>query len=355
MQEIRSSIQKCVQAGIPILVWGPPGVGKSATVAHLARQMGYTMETVIASIREPADFSGLPVLSDDGVRMEPPAWAVRLAQAGRGILFLDEISTAPPAVQAALLRVVLERAVGDVELSSGVAVVAAANPPEWAAGGWELSPPLANRFIHIEWTLEALDWANSFPSYWGEPPQLPDVDSDAWARARAMVAGYIHRRPDHLLQLPDSAAQAGRAWASPRSWDAASRVLAVVLQSGGRPEDATTLIAGAIGKVAIEFVSWAKEYDLPDPREVLSNPDSYPLPNRGDRLHAVLSACVAYAAKHPDLWLPAWRLLARAADSHADVATCASVPLAKARPAGAALPKELEVFTRALRNAGVIQ
>src|SRR5262245_62386462 len=101
--------------------------------------MGWPCEVVIASIREPSDFAGLPVVvADGGVRFAPPRWARRLHGAGRGVLFLDEISTAPPAVQAALLRVVLERVVGDLELPAAVAVVAAANPPE--AGGRRLGP-----------------------------------------------------------------------------------------------------------------------------------------------------------------------------------------------------------------------
>jgi integrase len=44
---------------------------------------------------------------------------------------------------------VLERVVGDLELPDAVSVVAAANPPEMSAGGWDPSPPLANRFCHI--------------------------------------------------------------------------------------------------------------------------------------------------------------------------------------------------------------
>src|SRR5689334_24270832 len=79
----------------------------------MAEVMGLPCETVIASSREPSDFAGLPIVVGGEVRFAPPAWARRLAEAGRGLLFLDELSTAPPAVQAALLRVVLERAVGD--------------------------------------------------------------------------------------------------------------------------------------------------------------------------------------------------------------------------------------------------
>ncbi|NEA88457.1 AAA family ATPase, partial [Streptomyces sp. SID14436] len=113
------------------------------------------LTTVIASVHEPSDFSGLPVPGDDpavqGVPMAPPDWAVRLVREGRGLLFLDELSTAPPAVQAALLRLVLERRVGALRLPPGVRIVAAANPRASAADGWELSAPLANRFVHLPW------------------------------------------------------------------------------------------------------------------------------------------------------------------------------------------------------------
>src|SRR6202453_2516197 len=130
-----------VAARVPVLLWGAPGTGKTSVVHALATALGLPAETVIASIREPSDFAGLPVVSrDDGVAhvdFAPPGWARRLPAAGHGILFFDEISTAPPAVQAALLRVVLERTVGDLVLPAGVSVVAAANPPEQAASGWD--------------------------------------------------------------------------------------------------------------------------------------------------------------------------------------------------------------------------
>src|SRR5690242_19898231 len=123
-----------IAARVPVLLWGAPGTGKTSVIRAMAAAAGWPCETVIASIREPSDFAGLPVISGSdgtsGVDFAPPRWAQRLASAGTGLAFFDEVSTAPPAVQAALLRVVLERTVGDLRLPDGIAVVAAANPPE---------------------------------------------------------------------------------------------------------------------------------------------------------------------------------------------------------------------------------
>src|SRR5947209_971142 len=166
-----------VAARVPVLLWGAPGTGKTSAIRAMADEMGWPCETVIAAIREPSDFSGLPVVRESGVDMAPPRWAQRLAESGRGILFLDEISTAPPAVQAALLRVVLERVVGDLALPDDVVVVAAANPPEQSADGWDLSAPLANRFCHLEWAVDANAFADGITGGFA-PPVVPDLPAD---------------------------------------------------------------------------------------------------------------------------------------------------------------------------------
>src|SRR5260370_24356120 len=137
-----------VAARVPVLLWGAPGTGKTPGIRAMADAMGRPCETVIASIREPSDFAGLPVVTGDTVRFAPPSWAARLAAAGTGLLFLDELTTAPPAVQAALLRVVLERTVGDLALPGDVAGGAPADPPEQGPGGWGLSAPPATRPWH---------------------------------------------------------------------------------------------------------------------------------------------------------------------------------------------------------------
>ena len=100
------------RAGVAVCLWGDPGIGKSAHIAAAAAADDVPCEIVIGSLREPSDFAGLPVVTDDGVRLEPPSWAKRLQAAQAGYLFLDELSTSPPAVQAAMLGVALERRIG---------------------------------------------------------------------------------------------------------------------------------------------------------------------------------------------------------------------------------------------------
>ncbi|EFL18987.1 LOW QUALITY PROTEIN: ATPase, partial [Streptomyces sp. C] len=234
-----------VTANQPVLLWGEPGIGKSAGMERLAGSLGVALETVVASVHEPSDFAGLPIVGDDpattGVPMAPPDWAVRLARTGHGLLFFDELSSAPPAVQAALLRVVLERRVGSLELPASVRIVAAANPPASAADGWHLSAPLANRFVHLDWTHDPRTVARGMAGTWPETA-LPAVDparsAGAVARARGAVSGFLTARPGLVHHMPDDAEARGRAWPSPRTWEMALRLLATRLRGRRGPRGA---------------------------------------------------------------------------------------------------------------------
>jgi hypothetical protein len=318
------ALMLAVVADLPVLLWGAPGIGKTAAMDQLAADLDLPLTTVIASVHEPSDFNGLPVVGDDpagqGVPMAPPDWAVHLARAGRGLLFLDELSTAPPAVQAALLRLVLERRVGALRLPPGVRIVAAANPRSSAADGWELSPPLANRFVHLQWTHDHDVVVRGLAGVWPRTT-LPRLDAarlpESVAYARRAVCALLSARPALVHRLPTSEAQRGGPWPSPRSWEMALRLIAFATAAGTSRDVLSALVRGTVGDgPGLELLASLDRMDLPDPEEVLADPLGAALPERGDLRQAVLDGVVQAVRQRPERarWDAAWALLARAAE-----------------------------------------
>ncbi|TDC43860.1 MoxR family ATPase [Micromonospora sp. KC213] len=331
-----------VAADLPVLLWGEPGIGKTAALTQLATALDLPLTTVIASVHEPSDFSGLPVVGDDpatqGVPMAPPDWAVRLVRAGRGLLFLDELSTAPPAVQAALLRLVLERRIGSLCLPAGIRIVAAANPRSSAADGWELSPPLANRFVHLQWTHDHEVVVRGLGGTWPratlprlDPQRLPD----AVAFARRAVCGLLSARPGLVHRLPSSEAGRGGPWPSPRSWEMALRLIAFATAADTAREVLSMLVRGAVGDgPGLELLASLDRMDLPDPEVLLADPATAVLPERGDLRQAVLDGVVEAVRRRPERsrWDAAWTLLGRALETGApDLVVVPASTLARLR------------------------
>jgi MoxR-like ATPase len=139
-----------IMANVPVLLWGNPGIGKTALIELWGAEWGYHVETVVGSNREATDFLGFPADKNGVTSYLSLAWAERLREAVKGILFLDELSTSAPTVQKAMLRVAQERYVGETKLPDTVAIVAAANPADVAVDGWDLAAPVANRFLHLD-------------------------------------------------------------------------------------------------------------------------------------------------------------------------------------------------------------
>ncbi|UYQ65342.1 AAA family ATPase [Streptomyces peucetius] len=342
-----------VAADLPVLLWGEPGIGKTAALTQLADALDLPLTTVIASVHEPSDFSGLPVVGDDpavhGIPMAPPDWAVRLVRAGRGLLFLDELSTAPPAVQAALLRLVLERRIGALQLPPGVRIVAAANPRSSAADGWELSPPLANRFVHLQWTHDHEVVVRGLGGTWPRAtlPQLArEKLSEAVDFARRAVCGLLTARPKLVHQLPSNEARRGGAWPSPRSWETALRLIAFATAAGSSREVLSLLVRGAVGDgPGLELLASLDRMDLPEPEALLADPAGAALPERGDLRQAVLDGVVAAVRNRPEKsrWDAVWALLVRAMETGApDLVVVPATTLATLRQENWDVPASIE-------------
>ena len=364
-EQVLEAVGICVSARIPVLLWGNPGEGKTAVIESAVGQ-GWHVESLIVSHYEPSDFAGLPVVTGEGsVELAPPGWARRLAaHTGPSIAFFDEFSTAAPALQAAALRPLTHYEVGALRLPATVSFVAAANPADVAAAGWELAAPTANRFVHLDWSLPLEVFGECLVT--GDWPGLPvyDEPEDLAERSAAelvLVAGFLRARESQLSVIPKTAADRGKAFPTPRTWDYAARLSAFAQAVGASPTARRLLVAGCVGEsTAHEYLAWEASLDLPDPEVLLALPAAADFAGmRADRVYVTLQGVLAAVVRRstPDRWADAVRLCAMAADA---VGIDPAVPVVRAlvrdgvRPTGAPVPPEIKVFAPALALAGLL-
>ena len=293
-----TALAVALEAGTPTLLWGGAGEGKTTVIEQFARDRGKHLETVIASISDPTDFQGMPYHADGKTMFSPPDWAQAIADADvDGIVFFDEISTAPPSVQAALLRPILGKVVGSLALPEQTRFIAAANPPEIAADGWDLSAPLANRFVHIDWDLPAEVGSHGF-TFGFEDITVPVIDTDAAAalvvEMKMRVGAFLNARPDMKSVIPKDSPGAGRAWPRPRSWESGARLLAYGRAGKVSQGTLNVLMMGAVGpSAAREYLTWESNLDLPDVEAAIKAKGAITLPGTADKIMVVCGATAA--------------------------------------------------------------
>jgi len=133
-----------------------------------------------------------------------------------GLGYIDELTSCPEPVQTALLAVVQEGRIGDLELPSDVWRLAACNPAGMASNGHELSPPMVTRLCHLTWqpdlesfsaglaagivTRNGHGWESAFPS--PSFPILPDDWHDRLPAVGAKVLGYHKAYPQSIDRTP---------------------------------------------------------------------------------------------------------------------------------------------------------
>lgn len=299
-----SLLDKFLEKDVPVILWGPPGVGKSASICAYEQQ-GWQIFVLNGAIMQPEDILGLPTITKDGAtKFCPPDWAIKANVADRAIVFLSELSTALPAMQAAMLRVAQERSVGSLMLGPNVRVVADANPPTSMGGGFHLSPALANRFAHIDFVPDFVSWSERIMTA-----------THVGNSAAPLVCGFLSaRRTMFAPPVPLTQYEAGRAWPSPRSWTNSITALDGESSLDSIVQIAATLIGAS---AAHEFGTWVISQDLPDSRSVIADPSIVDWTKRPDRLHAILLSVVALVAADPSEanWNSAWAVLGYVAKS----------------------------------------
>jgi hypothetical protein len=293
------------------LMTGEPGCCKSRTVEAFARAMGRQAYKLIGSLREPADVGGYPYPvhgEQPYMAVMPPKWA-QDCQHGQWVLFLDELTTCPPAVQAALLGVIAENRVGDAVLPDTVWKLAACNPPDCAANGSELEPPLANRVCHLPYEPDIEAWQRGMANGLQFPlPNFVPLPFD-WekciGRNTALIAAFHKRKPGLLQAYPKERAKASGAWPSMRSWTNAAICAAAMEAIDAEPLLRYRAIAGCVGEeAALEYQTWEQNLDLPDPEDWLGKAAdcrkkgpsggalALDIPPRCDQVMAALAAVV---------------------------------------------------------------
>lgn len=339
--------------GMPIIQWGPPGVGKTQGVRAAAKRVNLPFERLSPAERGEGQFGVVPVPMDGFLRYPPPDWTERFKDGG--IIAVDEATTAPPAIQAPLLGLVQFRTIGSYQFGPRTRVIAMANEAEDAAGGFDLASPLANRFGHFDYEgLSPNEWAIALLGGFQDAEDSAVVDARAeeervmaaWpvavAMARGMVAGFIKARPELLYKRPERGSRTNsRAWPSNRSCENAAHALAAARVHSLNEIDADAYMAGFVGQAWVqEFATWRANIDLPDPADLLDGKVTFKHEvRRLDRTVAVLNACAALvipqkAEKRTERAKACWKVIGEVAKDAADVAVPAGTALRRAQLVG---------------------
>jgi len=254
--QARKSLLKAFKKQRPLFLWGPPGIGKSELVADITEELGGAMIDLRLGQMEPTDIRGIPFYNKDNGKMD---WAAPIdlpteeyaAEYPIVVLFLDEMNSSAPSVQAAAYQLILNRRIGKYHLPKNVVLVAAGNRESDKGVTYRMPTPLANRFIHQEMKCDF--------SSWQEWAVNKNIHKD--------VVGYLSFAKQDLYDF--DAKSASRAFATPRSWTFVSELLE---DEEGDDDTIMNLIAGTVGEgLAVKFMAHRKIAGrMPKPEDILA-------------------------------------------------------------------------------------
>lgn len=290
-----------------VLLIGDPGVGKSAICSVVAREIGFgdNFHTLLGSTLDPTDIGGLPMRAEDGKRvLRVPLDEIYQCATKPGVLFLDEISAAPGPVQAAMLRLILERVAGNVYLHPETRIVAACNPPEQAPAGFELSAPLMGRMSVINFRPQDDEVIDHLRTLGDDQESASDLDK-AIREEASLFCAVANVTPELLqIEIPKHCVNGGQPWASPRSCERMirARAAATCLGMDLLSDAVYAITAGSMGERAATVYSGVVRMitELPSVDEIVANPSSCQCPQDKAKQVAALGLMPRIAQKN--LW-----------------------------------------------------
>ena len=254
--QARKALLQAFKVQRPVFLWGPPGIGKSELVEGITEELGGLMIDLRLGQMEPTDIRGIPFYNKEIGKMD---WAPPIdlpdeetaSQYPVVVLFLDELNSAAPSVQAAAYQLILNRRVGKYRLPKNVVMVAAGNRESDKGVTYRMPTPLANRFIHLEMKTD-------FAAY-----QIWAVQN----KIHQDVVGYLSFAKQDLYDFDSKSSS--RAFATPRTWTFVSELLQ---NDNGDDETLTNLVAGTVGEgLAVKFMAHRKiSSRLPQPEDILA-------------------------------------------------------------------------------------
>ncbi len=262
----------------PVMIWGPPGIGKSQVVIQVAERHKANVIDIRLSQMEPSDLRGIPFRVGEHVEWAIPAMLPDATRHGsQGILFLDEITSAPPSVSAAAYQLILDRRLGAYEVPDGWVIFAAGNRQGDRGVTYSMPAPLANRFSHFDFDINLDDWV-------------------AWAYANEIderIIGFLRFRPELLFDFDP--AHNPVAFPSPRTWEYAHRALKKFFANG---DMLTGTLQACVGPAAgIELAAFVENLQkLPDIDQILAG-QPVEIPKEIDLQYAVAAALVGRAIR----------------------------------------------------------
>lgn len=272
----REFLSASQQHHTPVMLWGPPGVGKSQMVLQVADKHRVPVIDIRLSQMEPSDLRGIPFREHEYVEWAIPSMLPDVKRHGEsGILFLDEITSAPPSVSAAAYQLILDRKLGDYQVPKGWAIFAAGNRQGDRGVTYTMPAPLANRFSHYEVETHLDDWV-------------------AWAFQHNIderVIAFVRFRPELLFDFDP--AHNPVAFPSPRSWEYAHRALYKFYET---PRLLSGALQACVGQAAgIELHAFVENLEhMPDLNLILAG-EACSVPEQIDLQYAIATALVGRA------------------------------------------------------------
>lgn len=280
LKEVLDKEFESTEAGhhTPVMLWGPPGVGKSQIISQIAKNHDVAIIDIRLSQMEPSDLRGIPFREGQNVEWAIPSMLPDVKKHGeKGILFLDEITSAPPSVSAAAYQLILDRKLGEYEVPEGWAIFAAGNRQGDRGVTYTMPAPLANRFSHFDFEVNVDDWVA-----WAYKNDIDD-----------RVIAFVRFRPELLFEFDP--AHNPVAFPSPRSWEFAHRA---VKKFEHQSDIRLGALQACVGPAAgIELNAFITNLDqLPNIQAILKG-EKVPAPKEIDLQYAVAASLVGHAIR----------------------------------------------------------